>query len=215
MASRLEGHAGATRCPHPQAKLPYRPAGRQNHGRGSERNGRGDDVAGRRNIPLFNPEAFAAARDNAGLSRAELAKRLKVDPSLIRQWEGRHRGITAAHLRNAATILGVPPAQLQHPAQNPTLAELRSRACLTQSELAERLEVPRGRVIDWESGQVGLGGRRSYTLRALGLTPQLVQETPEGQLPGKLAERLAELLGSTVAEVQSAFAASAAAEKTS
>lgn len=165
---------------------------------------------GRPSIPLFDPAALSSAIRAAGLTKGELAKRLGVDSSWVRQWAGGHRGINAERLRALAAELKVTPAQLQTRPEKPTLAELRSLAAKTQAEVADELGIPRVVLVNWEDGgRQGLA-RMSVPAMLLGLSAEQLKSTPPGQLPSRLATQLGRALGATADQVQAAYAASAA-----
>jgi transcriptional regulator with XRE-family HTH domain len=170
-------------------------------------------VAGRPSIPLFDPAALARAIADAQMSVSELAKRLGIDSSWVRQWAGGHRGINAERLRALAAALGLTPDQLQTRPTNPTLAELRSLVAKTQAEVADELGVPRLVLVDWEDGgRKGLA-RASATSSSLGLSAEDLKSTPAGQLPALVATKLGRALGVDAEQVQAAYAASAARDQ--
>lgn len=59
------------------------------------------------------PEAVAYARKQAGLTRAEVARRLGVSPGLISEIEKGTRNATPARIQQLATILNCPRVILE------------------------------------------------------------------------------------------------------
>ncbi|MFC0429986.1 helix-turn-helix transcriptional regulator [Kutzneria buriramensis] len=168
---------------------------------------------GRPSIPLFDSAALARALADAQISASELAKRLGIDSSWVRQWAGGNRGINAERLRALAAALGLTPDQLQTRPTNPTLAELRSLAAKTQAEVADEIGVARLVLVNWEDGgRKGLA-RPSATSSALGLSGEDLKSTPAGQLPSQVATKLGRALGVDAEQVQAAYAASAARDQ--
>lgn len=58
------------------------------------------------------PALLAKARENAGLSQADLAEKLKVAPSTIAGWELGTHSIRVKRLKQVAKVLNVPAADL-------------------------------------------------------------------------------------------------------
>ena len=129
----------------------------------------------------FDPSRLRRRRAAAGLTQADLAGRLGVDRTHVVHWENGRRRPSTAHLAQLASALGVRPADLLDPARIPSgLEGLRVSAGLTQTELADRAQVPRS-------------------------TYSLLERSSEPP-PGAIAGRLAEALGVSVTEVDRAIA---------
>ncbi len=64
------------------------------------------------------------ARRRVGWTQEQLANAVRVDPSAVGQWETRGKarsGITTGHLREVASVLGIPASELiDDPPSDPT-----------------------------------------------------------------------------------------------
>lgn len=111
-------------------------------------------------VPLFDPAALRSARLAAGLTQADLARRLDMaGGERVSQWE---RGVTTPHspalLRAIARALGVEVTSLTRdddadPDSPITpLTRLRVKAGLSREVLADRVHVSITTVERWEHG---------------------------------------------------------------
>lgn len=104
------------------------------------------------------------------LSREELAKRLKITPVTLSEWERGVGRVTAQDVAEIAKILGIPSSLFfadcdQKSGSKETALYLAigsqirhhrttsSKENITQAELAKRLNVPRFKVSEWERGK--------------------------------------------------------------
>jgi DNA-binding transcriptional regulator YiaG len=160
-------------------------------------------------IPRFHPAAFKQARERLRLSRDDLARHLHLTRHAVYTWEHDLAPIPARALREAARVLRVTPAALQHRLSGPpTLADLRSLVGLSQPELADRIGIKVARLACWEdTGHLGRATEQPPVLAAtLGLGPQLIAGYLEtNQVPAAIRHRLAHVLRVRPDDIQAAF----------
>jgi len=114
----------------------------------------------------FDPFRLRSLRLTAGLTQRQLAQRAGVVPGRIGDWErGRFRPEPAS-LSRLAQALAVPPAALQSPTDNPTLADLRGDTGLTQRQLAAAAGLTAGAYAYLELGTTTLGPPAAVALAA-------------------------------------------------
>lgn len=97
-------------------------------------------ITRRKAVDNFDARALRQARERAGLTQAEMAKRLKMARTNYIRFEAGHASPIAATLVAMAKALGVNPQDLTTTAPNEvTLRDLRNFAGLTPQQVAERL----------------------------------------------------------------------------
>ncbi len=107
--------------------------------------------------PALNGAALRSARERAGLSQSQLARRVgAADGQRISRWErGEARPRSATQLSALADVLGVTPQSLlEAPAQPVTLRWLRFAAGMTVEDLAASAHISVATVKRWESAGV-------------------------------------------------------------
>lgn len=138
----------------------------------------------------FDAAELRRAREAAGLSRAQLATRVKTDAEVVSLWEERGVTPTPARIKQIAEAIGITVDDLYRPsAQASPLIAMRTRAGLSQRALAQKIGVSQALVSRIERGQADL-------------TPELSES---------LAEALGVPIGEVIAAVESTnYSASAA-----
>ncbi|MGH3738478.1 MAG: helix-turn-helix transcriptional regulator [Micromonosporaceae bacterium] len=134
-------------------------------------------MVGRAGVSL-SPDRLRAARETRGFSQDKLAKAAGCHPKEISAYE---TGLTRpgpARLKQLADALGADPLDLLEPGIPVTLATLRVRAGLTQSEAAARAEVSRSTWAACERGATRIGQARAERF-ARALTTDQVETTAE------------------------------------
>jgi len=102
----------------------------------------------------FDAGKLRETRVELGITQADLAKRIGVDPGVVNSWETRGARPSVPNLGRVATALGLTVPDLYHSdaATTGTLIDLRVRAGLSQHEAAELLNVSKARISRWERG---------------------------------------------------------------
>lgn len=101
----------------------------------------------------FDGERLVEARGRAGLTRAELARRLATGWDVVLQWETGECQPRPRTIPAIAGAVGVATTELFRPQHRAaTLAERRVAAGLNQSDVARALGVNRTAVSQWERG---------------------------------------------------------------
>ena len=102
----------------------------------------------------FDADKLREARINLGITQADLAKRIGVDPGVVNSWEVRGARPSVPNLGRVASALGltVPDLYRSDAGAAGTLVDLRVRAGLSQREAAELLRVSQARISRWERG---------------------------------------------------------------
>jgi transcriptional regulator with XRE-family HTH domain len=165
----------------------------------------------RREVPNFDCAALVRYRQRAGLTQAELGKRIHAANDAVSRLERGTTPITAGDLRRVAEVLRVTPAQLQRPlVEPPTMKNLREMLALTCAEFAAKLRIPRQRLAWWETGALGAPGETGDLLAAnLGVGPESIAIFERsGLLPRPIRTKLAMALRVRPEVVQEAFNAS-------
>lgn len=113
-----------------------------------------------------DPEALRAARVKAGLTQAELARRVGVaGGERISEWERGRSSPRAATVVRLAAVLGVEMSRLAPAVDDDGLAGLRRRAGLSARELARHSGVPLATVLRWERQGTARRPRASVVTR--------------------------------------------------
>ena len=111
--------------------------------------------------PAVDPEALRRAREAAGLTQHELARRVGIaGGERVSQWE---RGVStprAVTIRKIARVLRVPASSLMTNPGDLDLRGLRVQAGLTAREVAERTHVSLPTLSRWECGRFARLPRR-------------------------------------------------------
>lgn len=113
----------------------------------------------------FNRSALSGYRRGANLTLAELGIRADIASSVLCRWESGQASPTPELLRRVADALGVSTAEfVDTPAEERTLADLRSLAGYSQRSLARHLGIPFKAVAKLEQGLVDLDDARAASL---------------------------------------------------
>lgn len=117
--------------------------------------------------PIFDGDALRGARERAGLSQSELARRLGLaDGNRISRWERGTAVPRAPRVADLARTLSVSAEELlRAPAGDPSLRWLRYAAGLSIPEVAALVDSPVSTVRNWET--LGLKAPNEETVRAL------------------------------------------------
>lgn len=102
----------------------------------------------------FDADKLREARIDLGITQADLAKRIGVDPGVVNSWEVRGARPSVPNLGRVASALGltVPDLYRSDAGAAGALVDLRVRAGLSQREAAELLKVSQARISRWERG---------------------------------------------------------------
>jgi transcriptional regulator with XRE-family HTH domain len=102
----------------------------------------------------FDANKLREARIELGITQADLAKRIGVDPGVVNSWEVRGARPSVPNLGRVASALGltVPDLYRSDAGAAGSLVDLRVRAGLSQREAAELLKVSQARISRWERG---------------------------------------------------------------
>jgi transcriptional regulator with XRE-family HTH domain len=113
----------------------------------------------------FDRHILARLRREADLTIAELGLRADVTGSVLSRWETGRASPTPELLRRVAEAIGVSTSEfVDTPAEERTLADLRSLAGYSQRALARRLGVPFKAVTKLEHGLIDLDETRARAL---------------------------------------------------
>jgi transcriptional regulator with XRE-family HTH domain len=104
----------------------------------------------------LDADRLKAARRNAGLTQADLAKRIGVSQARISSWEQGERHPDAFRLHGLAKALELDVLDLLPKGAPVTLRVLRLRVGLNQAELAQRLGMPRSTWSAIERGELAV-----------------------------------------------------------
>ncbi len=117
--------------------------------------------------PIFDGDALRGARERAGLSQSELARRLGLaDGNRISRWERGTAVPRAPRVADLARTLCAPAEELlRAPASDPSLRWLRYAAGLSVPEVAALVGCPVSTVRNWETQ--GLKAPNEETVLAL------------------------------------------------
>ncbi len=127
-------------------------------------------------ISSFKAGELRVRRIRAGLTQLAAAEQLGVSAWTVRQWEAGNHTPRAERLPELARVLGCEPSDLVEAPTN--LADYRTLAGLTQSDLAAQLGVSRMTVAQWESGLMPIAPRHHERLAAaLGITVETLPST--------------------------------------
>ena len=125
-----------------------------------------------RGSPGFSPQQLTAARQQAGLTQAALARATGASRSDIAKYEAGQASPQPRRLAAIADAVKVPAASLlEPPPGGPGLAHLRAAAGLTQADLAGRAGIGLSRYELAELGQRPLSGDDIARLAAATGTP--------------------------------------------
>jgi transcriptional regulator with XRE-family HTH domain len=138
-------------------------------------------VVGQNAVSDFDPDRLRRLRCERHLTQDQLDRQAGLPPRTVVQYENGHRTPYANRLLALAEALAVSPVELTAAAGPQTLAQLRTRLGLTQSEAAEQAGLVRTRYSAVERGETA------------SLTVEVVA-------------RIAAALGVTAAQVRSAHA---------
>jgi transcriptional regulator with XRE-family HTH domain len=114
----------------------------------------GDDVARQATAAGFDPDRLRNARIQAGLTQAELARLVGTDHTVIARYEAGERTPYVERLATLAAALGITPAALTQGNEIGNLAQLRSRAGLSQNTTAQRAGLVRTTYAAIERGEI-------------------------------------------------------------
>lgn len=105
-------------------------------------------------VENFDPERFAALRERAGLTRAELAHKANLSRNTIFHWESGVYQPTIDSLVQTLSILRATPSEVVtlSSTQAPTLADLRVAVGLARQDVYEYLGLSRSGWSDIERG---------------------------------------------------------------
>jgi transcriptional regulator with XRE-family HTH domain len=100
----------------------------------------------------FDADLLRRTRLAAGLSRAQLAKRIGADPTIVKAWETKGVRPTVNNLTRVAEALDLAVGDLYEAddTSHGSLADLRVAAGLNQRELAQRVGVSQTSISKWE-----------------------------------------------------------------
>ncbi|MFH5207898.1 helix-turn-helix domain-containing protein [Antrihabitans spumae] len=135
-------------------------------------------VSPRQALNGFVPAALESARDNAGMTRGTLARKIGVDPTTIHGWETGRSHPTPDLLARAAEELGIlVDALVDIDPDQRTLTDLRVLAGLTQRQLADRIGLSQPTVGRIERGEARLTDPAAELLAStLGLPLPIVRD---------------------------------------
>ncbi len=115
----------------------------------------------------FNRSALSRRRQAENLSIAELGVRADIAASVLSRWESGQASPTPELLRRVADAMGVSTTEfVDTPAEDMTLADLRSLAGFSQRSLARHLGIPFKAVAKLEQGLIDMDDKRATTLAA-------------------------------------------------
>lgn len=113
----------------------------------------------------FNRHTLSRRRHEANLTIAELGLRADVTGSVLSRWETGRASPTPELLRRVAEAIGLSTTEfVDTPAEERTLADLRSLAGYSQRALARRLGVPLKALTKLEHGFIDLDENRARAL---------------------------------------------------
>lgn len=120
----------------------------------------------------FDAAELRRAREAAGLSRAQLATRVKTDSEVVSLWEERGVTPTPGRIKQIAEAVGVPVDHLYRVSTGTSpLVAMRTRAGLSQRALAQRVGVSQALVSRLERGRAELTPELSQSIsEALGVS---------------------------------------------
>jgi len=103
---------------------------------------------------LFDADMMRKARTRSGMSQADLAKLIGVDPGVINSWEKRGARPSVPNLGRVASALGLTVSDLYQSDVDTAgaLVDLRVRAGLSQRDAAKLLGVSQATISRWERG---------------------------------------------------------------
>lgn len=134
-------------------------------------------MVGRTGVVHVDGRLLAQARRDAGYrTQAALAAAMGYrSKSVIADWESGRRNPDTHNLVRLARTLGVDPVDLCTPGTPLSLAMLRARVGLTQTELADKVGFSRATISAIEAGERSLAGDDIKVLAAaLGVTPAAI-----------------------------------------
>lgn len=102
----------------------------------------------------FDADMMRKARTRSGMSQADLAKLIGVDPGVINSWEKRVARPSVPNLGRVASALGLTVSDLYRSDVDTAgaLVDLRVRAGLSQRDAAKLLGVSQATISRWERG---------------------------------------------------------------
>ena len=126
------------------------------------------------------PDTLAYWRHRAGLTQQRVAAALGVATGTFSHWERGTRRTPPRHHAALAELLNIPPDKQPWPQLTPdTLAYWRHRAGLTQTAVADALEVATSTFRNWENGAWTIPPRRHAALAELLDIPPDKQPWPQ------------------------------------
>ena len=102
----------------------------------------------------IDADKLQAAREDLGMTQAQLARRIGVDPGVVNSWETRGARPSVASLARLTSALGLAVPDLYQSDSDAvgTLIDLRVRAGLSQREFARQLGLSQTTISRWERG---------------------------------------------------------------
>lgn len=125
-------------------------------------------------VNSFAPRRLRDARETKGLSQSQLAELLGLRNTDVWRWENKIRRPSPDALRRLAEAVGVAPVDLTDAADEPTLADLRQIAGLTQANAGRALGLSTDQWALLEHGRGDIGQHAAATALLLHVQQEAV-----------------------------------------